>query len=79
MSFMSKPGEEFETDVRDCQRTVEVAHDYLMIDEFDELNVIEKESRVLSLLQLVSRGLEEVVNNYHKRIKGKPESLKKVK
>ena len=60
------PGKDFENDVRNCLQTVEVARDYLMIDEW--IDVPSKESRVLSLLEMVAHDLEDVIANYHLRI-----------
>ena len=69
-----KPGVNFETDVLNCQRAIAVAIDYLMIDEHIKIDNGEKESRVMGLLDLAENALEEVVNNYHLRIK-EPEPL----
>ena len=76
--MIPKPGEEFETDVCSCLQAVEVAYGYLMIDHFINMDVVEKESRVLSVLRLARNGLEEVVNNYSNGIKEEPKPFKNV-
>ena len=77
--MIPKPGEQFETDVRSCKNVVELSYNYLLMNEMMEGFVDEeKESKVLSVLQLVSRGLEEVVNNYQWRIKEVPKPSNKV-
>ena len=64
-----KPGVDFETDVLNCKRAIAVAIDYLMIDEYIRIDTGEKESRVMGLLDLAENALDEIVNNYHMRIK----------
>lgn len=73
-----KPGVDFETDVLNCKRAIAVAIDYLMIDEYIRIDTGEKESRVMGLLDLAENALDEIVNNYHMRIK-EPKPLRKIK
>jgi hypothetical protein len=79
--MLCKPGEQFESDVRICQNVAELAYDYLLMSEILEEDFFneKKESRLMSVFQLISRSLDGVVNNYHMRIKEVPKPSNKVK
>jgi hypothetical protein len=70
-------GEGFESDVHCALNTVMVAYYFLISDEHDDLTVLDRDSCVLSLLESIADELEDVITNYHMRIKEEPtEELK---